>query len=107
MGIQGALVWAFKIPGVVADALTATLITLGQHFAQDLGHRGPESQEWRWNGMFLALLCLIYVASALVVALTSAFILAPVVPVIIVTIAIFTLLVPARQAVGGLPTSSS
>jgi uncharacterized membrane protein YoaK (UPF0700 family) len=107
MGIQGALVWAFKIPGVVADALTATLITLGQRLAQDLGHRGPESQEWRWSGMFLALLCLIYVASALVVALTSAFMLTSVVPVIVVTIAIFALLVPSRQATRSLPTSSS
>src|SRR6266849_9151268 len=44
MGIQGALVWAFKIPGVVADALTATLITLGQRLAQDLDHPGPQSQ---------------------------------------------------------------
>jgi phospholipase C len=47
MGIQGALVMSFEIPGVVADALTATLITLGQRLAQDLGHPGPESQEWR------------------------------------------------------------
>src|SRR6266852_9628060 len=97
MGIQGALVWAFKIPGVVADALTATLITLGQRLAQDLDHRGPQSQEWRWSSMLMVLLCLIYVASALVVALTSAFILTPVVPVIVVTIAIFALLFPARQ----------
>ena len=59
MGIQGALVWAFKIPGVVADALTATLITLGQRLAQGLGHPGPQSREWRWSSMFLALLCLI------------------------------------------------
>src|SRR6266581_8729182 len=62
MGIQGALVWVFKIPGVVADALTATLITLGQRFAQDLEHPGPESQEWRWSGMFLVSPCLAYVA---------------------------------------------
>src|SRR6266566_9425700 len=75
MGIQGALVWAFKIPGVVADALTATLITLGQRLAQGIGHPGPQSQEWRWSGLFLALLCLIYVGSAFVVALTSAFML--------------------------------
>src|SRR5256884_558741 len=99
MGIQGALVMAFKIPGVVADALTATLITLGQRLAQGLDHPGPESQEWRWSTMLMVLLCLIYVASALVVALTSAFLLTPVVPVIIVTIAICALLVPARQAV--------
>jgi hypothetical protein len=53
--------------------------------------------------MFLALLCLIYVASALVVALTSAFVLTPVVPVIVMTIAICVLLVPARQATRSLP----
>jgi uncharacterized membrane protein YoaK (UPF0700 family) len=97
MGIQGAFVMAFKIPGVVADALTATLITLGQRLAQGLGHPGPESQEWRWSSMLMVLLCLIYVASALVVALTSAFMLTPVVPVIVVTIAIVTLLVPSRK----------
>src|SRR6266566_1628553 len=107
MGIQGALVIAFKIPGVVADALTATLITLGQRLAQGIGHPGPQSQEWRWSGLFLALLCLIYVASALVVALTSAFILTPVVPVIVVTIAIFALLFPAHQATRSLPRRST
>lgn len=107
MGMQGALVLLFNIPGVVADALTGTLITLGQRLAQGIGHPGPESQEWRWNSMFLVLLCLIYVVSAFVVALTSAFILTPVVPVIVVTIAIFALLFPSRQVVRSLPTSSS
>src|SRR6266436_5369708 len=67
MGMQGALVLAFNIPGVVADALTGTLIALGQRLAQGLGHRGPESQERGWSSMFLVLLCLIYVASAVVV----------------------------------------
>ena len=94
MGIQGALVMAFNIPGVVADALTGTVLTLGQRLAQDLDHRGPQSQEWRWSGMFLALLLLIYVGSAVVVAFTSAFMLTPVVPVIVMTIAILALLVP-------------
>jgi uncharacterized membrane protein YoaK (UPF0700 family) len=107
MGIQGALVWTLKIPGVVADALTATLITLGQRLAQGLDHPGPESQEGRWSSMFLVLLCLIYVVSAFVAALTWAFILTPVVPVIVMTIAICALLVPSRQAVRHLPTSSS
>src|SRR5258708_14518974 len=94
MGIQGALVLSFNIPGVVADALTGTLITLGQRLAQGIGHRGPESQEWRWSGMFLVLLCPIYVATAFLVALTSAFILTPLVPLFIVTIVICALLVP-------------
>ena len=107
MGIQGALVWAFKIPGVVADALTATLIMLGQRLAQGLGHPGPESQEWRWSTMLMVLLCLIYVASALVVALTSTFILTPVVPVIVVTIAIFASIYPSHQATRSLPGRSA
>lgn len=107
MGIQGALVITLNIPGVVADALTGTVLTLGQRLAQGLDHPGPESPEWRWSSMFLVLLCLIYVAGALVVALTSAFILTPVVPVIVVTIAIFVLLFPSRQATRSLPTSSS
>jgi uncharacterized membrane protein YoaK (UPF0700 family) len=107
MGIQGALVWAFKIPGVVADALTATLIMLGQRLAQGLGHPGPESQEWRWSTMLMVLLCLIYVASAVVVALTSAFILTPVVPVIVVTIAIFASIYPSHQATRSLPGRSA
>lgn len=98
MGIQGALVWAFKIPGVVADALTATLIMLGQRLAQGFDHPGSRSQEWRWNTMLMVLLCLIYVASALVVALTSTFMLTPLVPVIVVTIAICALLIPSRQS---------
>ncbi len=85
---------AFNFPGVVADALTGTVLTLGQRLAHRLDHRGPESQEWRWSGMFLALLCLIYVGSAVVVAFTSAFMLTPVVPVIVMTIAILALLVP-------------
>jgi hypothetical protein len=48
--------------------------------------RSRVSAEWTWSSIFLALLCLIYVVSAFVVALTSAFILTPVVPVIVVTI---------------------
>src|SRR5260221_8638199 len=56
MGMQGALVLLFNIPGVVADALTGTFITLRQSLAQGLGHRGPESQERGWSSMFLGLL---------------------------------------------------
>jgi uncharacterized membrane protein YoaK (UPF0700 family) len=107
MGIQGALVEAFNFPGVVANALTGTVLTLGQCIVQGLGHPGPESEEWRWRNIFLVILLLIYVVSAIAVVLTSASMLTPVVPVIIVTIAIFALLFPFRQAVRSLPTSSS
>jgi uncharacterized membrane protein YoaK (UPF0700 family) len=106
-GIQGALIQAFNIPGVVANALTGTVLMLGQRLAQGLGHSGPESEEWRWRNIFLVMLLLIYVVSAFVVALISSFMLTPVVPVIVVTIAIFALLFPSRQATRSLPTSSS
>jgi len=72
-----------------------------------LGHQEPKSRDWRWSGQLLPLLCLIYVASALVVALISAFVLTPVVPVIVVTIAIVALLVPSPQATRSLPIPSS
>src|SRR5258707_13608799 len=77
MGMQGALVLAFNIPGVVADALTGTLITLGQRLAQGIGHRGPESQEWTWSCMFVRVLWLFSVARSSVVATSYAFILTP------------------------------
>ena len=104
MGIQGALIQAFNLPGVVANALTGTVLTLGQHLTQGPGHRGPESQEWRWRNIFLVILLLIYLVSAIAVVLTAASLLTPVVPVIIVTIAIFALLFPFRQVVRSLPT---
>lgn len=103
MGIQAALVFAFSIPGAVADALTATLIALGQ----DFGAAVVEGQAWRRSGLFLVLLCLVYVVSAFIVALTSTFVLTPVVPVIVVTIAIFAVLFPSHQAGRDLPASSS
>jgi uncharacterized membrane protein YoaK (UPF0700 family) len=106
MGLQGALVMALQIPGVVADALTATLISLGQHLAQILGHREPHSRELRWSGLFLALLCLIYIGTAFVVALISAFLLTPVGPLIVVTIAICSSLVPSRQTTRSFPIPS-
>ena len=107
MGLQGALVMALQLPGVVADALTATLIDLGQHLAQILDHREPQRQESRWSGPFLTLLCLIYIGTAFVVALISAFLLTPVVPVIVVTIAICCLLVPSRRTTRSFPIPSS
>ena len=103
MGIQGALVFAFKIPGVVADALTATLIALGQ----DLGEPGVEGHAWRWSGLFLVLLCLVYVASAFVVARIATFVLTPVVPLVVVTITIFAVLFPYHEAIRALPAPSS
>jgi hypothetical protein len=55
----------------------------------------------------MALLCLIYVGTAFVVALTSAFALTAVMPVIVVTIAIVSLLVPYHQSARSSPIHSS
>src|SRR5258707_5240382 len=49
MGMQGALVLAFNIPGVVADALTGTLITLDQRLATGLVHPAPICKDWCWT----------------------------------------------------------
>ncbi len=92
MGIQAALVAAFNVPGVVATALTGTVITLGQHLGQFLVQPRQPCQGWNWQNVFLVGLCLLYVVGALLVVLTSASGLAPVVPVIILTVAIAALL---------------
>lgn len=93
MGIQGALAQAFNFPGVVANALTGTVLTLGRYLAEDIAHPESKSGKWRWRHLFRVMLLLIYVVSAFVVALTSTSLLVPVVPLIIVTIVIFS--VPA------------
>jgi uncharacterized membrane protein YoaK (UPF0700 family) len=103
MGIQAALVLAFKIPGAVIVALTGTLIALGQ----DLAELGVKGHAWRWSGFFLVLLCLVYVVSAFLVALTETFVLTPIVPLVVVTIAIFAVLFPSHKVIVGLPAPSS
>jgi uncharacterized membrane protein YoaK (UPF0700 family) len=95
MGIQGALVGAFKLPGVVANALTGTVLTLGQRFAQGIGHTRSTNDSGRWANRVLLILPLLYVLSAIVVALTAASGFPPVVPVVIVTAATCALLVPS------------
>jgi uncharacterized membrane protein YoaK (UPF0700 family) len=45
MGIQGALVLALNIPGVVADALTGTVLQLGKRFAGPSKRRGIKSPQ--------------------------------------------------------------
>ena len=92
MGIQAALVAAFNVPGVVANALTGTIITLGQHLGRFLVQPRPACQQWKWQNVFLVSLCLLYVIGALLVVLASASGLAPVVPVLILTVAIAALL---------------
>jgi uncharacterized membrane protein YoaK (UPF0700 family) len=89
MGIQGALVQAFNIPGVVADALTGTVLQLGKRFAD------PASKQASRNSVatgFLIMLCLTYIISAIAVVLTISYIGVSFIPVIIVTIVICLLL---------------
>lgn len=92
MGIQAALVAAFNMTGVVANALTGTIITLARHLGQFLVQPRQPCQEWKWQNAFLVSLCLLYVVGAILVILASPSGLAPVVPVFILTVAIAVLL---------------
>jgi uncharacterized membrane protein YoaK (UPF0700 family) len=93
MGIQGALVSAFSIPGVMANDLSGTLLLLGQRLAQWENRQVQENAKgWKSSKWFLALLCLLYILSAIVGTLTIPSIATPYVPVLIVTVTIVILL---------------
>ena len=68
MGIQGASVFALRIPGVLTNAMTATLmlggVVLGLRARGESTSRGPS----KLSGALLGVLCGSYVASAVVVA---------------------------------------
>jgi uncharacterized membrane protein YoaK (UPF0700 family) len=87
MGIQGAIVVAFEFPGVVANAMTAVVIVMGQRVGRGIVHAGPAG-EWRWT----FLLPVLYALGAIAVALTSASPLTPIFPLIISTVAIIYVL---------------
>lgn len=87
MGIQGAIVVAFEFPGVVANAMTAVVIVMGQRVGKGIVHAGPTG-EWRWT----FLLPVLYALGAIAVALTSASPLTPIFPLIISTVAIIYVL---------------
>ena len=91
MGIQGAIVISFDFPGIVANALTAVIILLGQTAGQDIDH-ASEDKDWRWTNQFRLGLILLYALGAIVVGLTSTSPLTKVVPLIITSVSIlFTL----------------
>jgi uncharacterized membrane protein YoaK (UPF0700 family) len=94
MGTQGALVTAFNIPGVVANALTGTVLLLGRRLVQH-GNRHVTEKQYGWerSAWFLVILCLFYILSAIIAVLIMPYIAIQFIPVIIVTIAIFVLLV--------------
>jgi uncharacterized membrane protein YoaK (UPF0700 family) len=104
MGIQGAVVEVFNYPGVVANALTGTVLVLGQRLAHDLLYPGSERGKWKWRNMYRVVMLLTYVVGALIVASISVF--RPVVPLIIVTIAILVVLAPPRRNMRKIPTAS-
>jgi uncharacterized membrane protein YoaK (UPF0700 family) len=70
MGIQGGVVISFDIPGIVANALTAVVILLGQAAGQDIDHT-EEQSAWKWKNQFRVGLLLTYAIGALIVGLTS------------------------------------
>jgi len=87
MGIQGAVVIAFEFPGVIANAMTGVVLVLGQRVGRGIAHSGPAG-EWRWT----FLLPVLYTLGAVAVGLTSASLLTPIFPLIILTIAIIYVL---------------
>jgi uncharacterized membrane protein YoaK (UPF0700 family) len=89
MGLQGALVQALNIPGVVADALTGTVLQLGKRFAD---HASKQASKNSMTTGFLILLCLTYIISAIAVVLTISYNGVAFIPVIFVTIVIYVLL---------------
>jgi uncharacterized membrane protein YoaK (UPF0700 family) len=98
MGIQGALITAFNIPGVVANALTGTVLLLGKRLAQPGNRHVTENQHgWEKSAWFLSILCLIYILSAIVAVLIRPYIAIQFAPAIIIALAICVLLVPSMR----------
>lgn len=85
MGSQGALVSALKIPGVVSDALTGTVLELSNRLAERVEKQEPSNP---LSTRLLIALCFAYVSAALLIALAMAQPGLPFLPVIIVTILI-------------------
>lgn len=94
MGVQGAAVFALRIPGVATNAMTATL-TLGG-IVLGLRARGETAAEdaSTVSGATLAALCGAYVASALAVAAIDRPELTGVVPAAMLAVALLGLLSP-------------
>lgn len=105
MGMQGALISTLDLPGIVANALTGTVITFGRRVAEHLDHPRSKTRDWR-SSTFIASLPLLYVGSALVVALAAPSDLPAIVPVLIVSVAVVTLLVPSRRPVEPVSTGA-
>jgi uncharacterized membrane protein YoaK (UPF0700 family) len=93
MGIQGALVESFNFPGVVANALTATVLLIGQRLAQDIDRRVPRREEpaWKRYTWFLFLLCIIYIVSAILVVVAAPYIAIAFVPLALITLVLLAL----------------
>jgi uncharacterized membrane protein YoaK (UPF0700 family) len=94
MGVQGAAVFALRIPGVVTNAMTATLMLGG--IVLGLRARGETAAEdaSTVSGGTLAALCVAYVASALAVAAIGRPELTGVVPAAVLAVALVGLLSP-------------
>ncbi len=101
MGVQGAAVFALRIPGVVTNAMTATLMLGG--IVLGLRARGESAADEASTlspGM-LAGLCGAYVASALAVGAIGRPELTAVVPALALAVALFGLLSAGRTAPRG------
>ena len=96
MGIQGAIVYSFDLPAVVANALTAVVIILGQTAGADIDHAGAK-EDWKWTNQFRVGMILAYALGAIVVGTTSSSAVTKFIPLAISTISILFTLAAMKQ----------
>jgi uncharacterized membrane protein YoaK (UPF0700 family) len=98
MGVQGAAVLALRIPGVLTNAMTATLDLAGAMLG--LRARGAKAERGasEVGAGVVFLLCFSYVASALIVSVINRPHLTAFVPAVAVGVVLGTLAAPRRAA---------
>jgi uncharacterized membrane protein YoaK (UPF0700 family) len=95
MGAQGALVDALRIPGVISDALTGTVLQLAKRFAERIDKKEPSHP---LSTSLLLGLCLAYGTAAAAVTLAMSWPALPFVPVVATAVVILTLSISRGRA---------
>jgi uncharacterized membrane protein YoaK (UPF0700 family) len=98
MGVQGATLFALRIPGVLTNAMTATLMLGGVMLG--LRARGPAADRRvsPLSGGFLAAMCASYVVSALVVGVVDRPHVTSVVPAALLALTLLGLVTRERRS---------
>jgi len=96
MGVQGAAVFALRIPGVVTNAMTATLMLGGIFFGLRARGRAAAQRVSEVPVVLLAALCAAYVLSALIVGVIGRPQVTSVIPAAALAVTVLSLLNVAR-----------